>query len=74
MLNSYRSFIPIKAEGWYREAITYDGTAMIFQLFDSGGRLLSSGVNVEPGFVPKAVVINAGSKSQYNDDLFYSTW
>ncbi len=74
MTNSYRSFMPIITSGWYREAITYDGSTMTFQLFDSKGNLLRSGTSYETGFVPKAVIINAGSKSHYIDDLYYTTW
>lgn len=72
--NAYRNFTQINTSGWYEEAITYDGSNMTFQLYDSNGTLLQSGTNREPGFVPKAVIVNAGSKSHYIDDLYYTTW
>ncbi len=71
---AYQNFMPVTTSGWYQGAITYDGATMTFRLFDSDGNLLRAATNAEAGFVPKAVVINVGSKSHYIDDLYYSTW
>ena len=64
----------ITESGWYKGQIFYDGTNMTFSEYDSMGNLISSYINYEPGFEPKAVVINPASTSQYIDDLYYTTW
>lgn len=69
-----RNLSQVNRSGWYKGTIRYDGNTMTFTQYDAAGNLIGRVSNAEPGFIPRAVIVNAGSRGFYLDDLSYATW
>lgn len=71
----YDGIVPIRTSGWYEGRIHYDGNIFTYSMYNSSGGFLGSKTWLpDPGFVPRSIIVNAGSTHHRIDDLSYRTW
>mgnify|MGYP005833301761 CR=1 FL=1 len=72
------SYIPIYAgsmpSGWYKGVIEYYGSTLHYSVYDSSGNRVGNEVMFyDPGFTPRAAIVNVACPDYYVDDVSYKT-